>query len=309
MLISSAVFHQSQYVPESQLDDPDPNCPFCGCTYRRRLSLLQQDPDIWMLHCTNCYACSASWMPKLRALTDYYNSCYCGASKAKKDGRVTFDNINRFADYLATCFLSDSTIINKTVSILDFGGGDGSITLELGRRLVGKGFKRIDILVVDYNKETVASSDNRITIRRADSLPVEASSFQFVIASAIIKHLPSPKKSLDGLIGCLGSGGLLYLRTPYMVPLSRFLAKIGVKLDLTYPAHLHDLGQNFWGVGFPKLYDDSYYRMLISRPSIVKTSFKAHFLKSLVAYAMKAPWYLWSRWRLVGGWEVIIKRS
>lgn len=309
MLINSAAFHQSRYVPESHLERLDPSCPFCGCAHRRRASLLQQDPDIWMLHCTSCFACSASRIPKLEALTNYYESYYRGSSKARIDRRVTFDSVNRFADYLATFFLSDSISITNSVSILDFGGGDGSISLELGKRLVAKGFKSIDFLVVDYNKEIVASNDNSISIRRADFLPVDESSSHFVIASAIIEHIPLPKKSLDNLIGCLLPGGLLYLRTPYMVPLSRFLAKLGIKLDPTYPAHLHDMGQDFWGAFVPKLYEDSYCRVLVSRPSIVETSFKAHFLKALVAYVMKAPWHLWSRWRLVGGWEVVIKRS
>jgi hypothetical protein len=42
---------------------------------------------------------------------------------------------------------------------------------------------------------------------------------------------------------------------------------------------------------------------------VVETSFSHNAMRTMAAYALKAPWYLLrSSYRLVGGWEVVIQR-
>ena len=92
-----------------------------------------------------------------------------------------------------------------------------------------------------------------------------------------------------------------------IIHLSKFL---GVNWDFTFPAHIYDLGQDFWESLFNDKITKEYFTILRSTPSIVETSFRNHFWRTLFAYALKAPWYvLGKRYTLVGGWEVLVRKN
>jgi hypothetical protein len=77
-----------------------------------------------------------------------------------------------------------------------------------------------------------------------------------------------------------------------------------------FPAHIHDLGQDFWRSCFSTIISANKCVVLESKPSIVETSFSNHFLKSLAAHALKLPWHLFGKWySLVGGWEVFVRKK
>jgi hypothetical protein len=96
---------------------------------------------------------------------------------------------------------------------------------------------------------------------------------------------------------------MFYARTPYMLPIMKLLDFIGAHIDFTYPGHLHDLGQSFWENFFKKNATD--FRVLKSRPSFVETGFRQNFIRTLFAYILKSPWYIFRRnYSLVGGWEI-----
>ncbi len=130
-----------------------------------------------------------------------------------------------------------------------------------------------------------------------------------VLASAVLEHIPYPVKSLEQLLSQTHAGGIFYARTPYMVPLRRLFHALGKTVDFTFPAHIHDMGSAFWDQMLVTLKLQDQFEILISRPSMVETSFRQSPLRTLIAYCMKAPWFLLgNRWGLVGGWEVFIRR-
>jgi hypothetical protein len=102
--------------------------------------------------------------------------------------------------------------------------------------------------------------------------------------------------------------GIFYARTPYMLPMMKAFRLIGVNLDFTYPGHIHDLGQAFWENYFTTEQSDE-FQVLASSPSIVATTFGKHFLRTVAAYSLKAPWYLLGKsYKFVGGWEIFAQK-
>lgn len=87
------------------------------------------------------------------------------------------------------------------------------------------------------------------------------------------------------------------------------LARIfGVKLDFTYPGHIHDLGQAFWEHYFSANQKDT-FNLLVSQPSIVETTLSLNFIRTVAAHALKSPWYILRKhYPLVGGWEILAQR-
>jgi hypothetical protein len=85
-------------------------------------------------------------------------------------------------------------------------------------------------------------------------------------------------------------------------------------LDITYPAHVHDMGSGFWN-RFIETFDLR-ARLLCSRPSIVETTLLKNPIRTALAHALKFPALaeLWifgqprvPMWKLVGGWEAFLQ--
>jgi 2-polyprenyl-3-methyl-5-hydroxy-6-metoxy-1,4-benzoquinol methylase len=308
MTISAAVFHQSLHLDDDQLEPPEPGCPFCGSTNRRAVYPLQADPEVQLLACADCHAASAARMPTERALAEYYRTYYQSPRRAASGEKITFDDASRFGRYLASKLRQH--LSKARVSILDFGGGDGALAQAVALELLAGGVQAADILVVDRNEDDISPRDRRISITREAALDTVASRHDIVIASAVIEHIPKPRAALAGLLERLQSGGVFYARTPYMLPLMKLLARFGAKLSFTYPAHVHDLGQKFWEGYFERRAAPGEFQILRSNPSIVETTFKEHFLRTVAAYGLKAPWHLLGRsWQLVGGWELFVRKQ
>ena len=163
--------------------------------------------------------------------------------------------------------------------------------------------------MVDYNQKVISAQDSRIVLKRKDTLKGIQSNYDIVIASAIIEHLPQPNDILNRLLNLIDKGGIFYARTPYVVPFIKLFRFFGIKWDFTYPAHVHDLGQEFWESYFNHTVSSSDFEIIESKPSIVETTFQEHFTRTLVAYVLKTPWYLLGRmYKFVGGWEVFIRK-
>lgn len=83
--------------------------------------------------------------------------------------------------------------------------------------------------------------------------------------------------------------------------------------DLTYPAHVHDLGPSFWN-----RVTDTFNlgaQVIFSQPSPVETAFAKAPVRTAVSYLCKAvahfehalvPRKRDYRWEFVGGWEVLL---
>ena len=216
----------------------------------------------------------------------------------------------RFAIHLAKVIRP--VLGEGSLTILDFGGGDGTIAKEMAEGLISPVRPSATVTVVEYQDEVVESSEH-VTMRHESSLDAvdkQVESFDIIIASAIIEHLPEAKDETERLFCLLKPGGVLYVRTPFVVPIMRLMNSVGLKLDFTFPGHLHDMGQGFWEGYFSQLSASGPYRIVTSQPSIVETTFSEHPARTLFAYLLKSPWLiLRSAYPFVGGWEIFVQKS
>jgi SAM-dependent methyltransferase len=305
--MKAATFHESRHVGSESLVDATDRRPICFSTdARRAVHAIQSNPDVSLLHCPICHGYSASRMPSDEYLAEYYNSYYAGHPQ-----KVTFAGVSRFARHIVRAL--PRSMSQERISILDFGGGDGSMAVAVASELLAAApNRRIHILLVDFEKP-LPLQDDRISI--AHALPTEKIDGQFdvVIASAILEHIPQANAVFRSLFAALAVGGCFYARTPYVAPFTRLFPR----LDLTYPAHVHDMGSGFWNRVIDVFGVTGRY--LRSRPSIVESKLFDFPLRTIAAYVLKTPSHVecfFSRatskdrfWNLVGGWEVVIQRT
>jgi 2-polyprenyl-3-methyl-5-hydroxy-6-metoxy-1,4-benzoquinol methylase len=143
-----------------------------------------------------------------------------------------------------------------------------------------------------------------------DLKSIRDQSIDLVIASAVLEHIPAPRPILEKLMATLRIGGCLYARTPYVSPFLRFMDFLGINFDFTFPAHLHDLGANFWREMIQRISPDQNYVIVRSNPSVVETSLRHHFFRTIAAHILKIPGYYFKEaYGFVGGWEVFVRRS
>lgn len=281
-------------------------CRFCGNSVKT-LEIFQKTPLIHHVRCDVCHAVSYDRILTQKKLDEWYaNYNYVGYDpKAKHNDKISFYNKKRFVRHFIKIINKTLTIQNEEeLAILDFGGGDGSLAYAIAKELMEiKTIKNISITVADYNKTLCEVNDERINICHVDNIyQVNGQQFNIVIASAILEHLPNLREDFAKLKSLMKKESILYIRTPYKYPLFNVCRKLGITIDILFPVHIWDLGKKF----FEYIENDS-LKLLISRPSIVQTSFRANFIVTLFAYILKSPFYLFHNWPFVGGWEVVYK--
>jgi SAM-dependent methyltransferase len=241
-------------------------------------------------------------MPRPEYLLAYYQAYYEG-----KEQRVTFSEIGRLAQHVLDAV--GPARLGERVRILDFGGGDGSLAREIGERLPGR---RIEILLVDY-EPPADGGDERIAMHHQPDLDRVEGAFDLVLASAVLEHIPDAHPVIRRLLGLVSPGGSFYARTPWSVPLTRLVPG----LDLTFPAHVHDLGAGFWNRA-GELFGGGFHPV-VSGPSPVATRLLDDPLRTTAAHLLKLPARLEGLlsppgrrdrlWGLAGGWEVLLRKE
>lgn len=304
--MSTEISHKTVHLEEGDLDPPAATCQVCGRGTDFRFVLrLQQAPDIDFQQCATCSACSVSRMPRDSYLAEFYARYY-----GEHDQGVTFRGAARFARHILASL--DVPSLGGRARIVDYGGGDGSLACALADTLRERhGVRDLEVVIVDYANRQIARD---YPVSYCSDLSGLAGSFDVVIASAVLEHVKQPVEVIRRLFAVLNPGGFFYARTPYSLPMRRLSAGF----DLSFPMHLHDMGNVYWD-NFLATYGLSDYRLLVSRPSIVSTDFRANPLVTVLAHAMKFPARVergfFSRpgrnllWPFVGGWEVIIGKS
>jgi len=308
MSVASTHYHGSRFLREEDLREPSERCPVCLAAGERRfLHRLQERPDVDLVRCSSCWASSATRMPTPELLADYYGGYYEGA-----DDMVTFANVDRFARHIFGAL--DPAGLSDRLRVLDYGGGDGS----LGRRIAERyrmarhdGF--CEITLVDVQDAPDRAEEGWSLVQTGDlAEALGRGPFDLVVASAVLEHVPDVHDVFRGLFGAVRRPGTFYARTPYVEPLLR----LSKKVDVTYPAHVHDMGDRFWG-RVVETFGLRDARLVASRPSPVETSFKQAPLRTAIAHALKLPArlegaLLGSRgrdmfWTVVGGWEALLR--
>jgi 2-polyprenyl-3-methyl-5-hydroxy-6-metoxy-1,4-benzoquinol methylase len=252
-------------------------------------------------------------MPTDKALEVYYGNYYSGStceqSTRGEAAKITFDKPVRLVKRIRSGITK--SFQGRRVDILDFGGGDGTVSSLLGATLLEENVcKDVRIVLVDLSGEVPRNQESRIVVENRTRLEDDGQHYDIVIASAILEHIPSPTEVLRSLLCSLEKGGVFYARTPSHAALLRLLPLRQIRrLLFTYPGHVHDMGQHFWENILSELTLLPAFRMLWSRPSLVERTWRESFFRTLAAYLLKAPWHvLGGRYGLVGGWEVLIQK-
>jgi SAM-dependent methyltransferase len=303
------VFHSGAHLDEIDLRPAESVCPLCSFSGERDAVLrLQSEPVVSLLACPNCGGCSASRLPTEEAIRTYYSKYY--ADGVFRDAeKITFDEPERFAKHLFR--IGKAFLKRSAPRILDFGGGDGNLSLSIARLLLEEGALHVNVTLVDYSAGLARSHSRDISLECHQNLAsVEEADCDLVLASAILEHIPYPRESFIRLLSAVRPGGLFYARTPCMAALLRILQRIGLTVDFTYPAHFHDMGEDYWSniLRFlPSEFQE--YSVIWSQPSIVETTLRKNPLRTVAAHVIKAPWHVFRKhYQFVGGWEVLMRR-
>ncbi|MBV8516040.1 MAG: methyltransferase domain-containing protein [Acidobacteria bacterium] len=244
-------------------------------------------------------------MPRAAVLERYYATYYDGHER-----EVTIANPAQLARRIVRTL--PRAAFGERVRILDFGGGDGSVATAVAATSIAHGPARFaEIVVVDFAERPPRTSATIAVRHQSPEAPLDGT-FDLVLASAVLEHIPELQRVLRMLYAHIGVRGFFYARTPYALPLVR----VWPSFDLGYPAHVHDLGSGFWNrVGTTFGWQ---LETIASRPSPVAASLRADPLRAIAAALLKMPASLENRlsprarrdrwWNLVGGWEVLLQR-
>lgn len=271
------------------------------------MAVLQTAPTVGLDACGTCGVTSASRLPTDTALDDYYGSYYASAPSTHNGNKVRFASPERLASHIYRGIAERPT----EARILDFGGGDGTIAVALGRRLKQDGVDDIHVDVVDCVDHVTSSDKDDIPVGFLGDASLAASgSYQMVLASASLEHVPEPANDLRHLLRCVAPGGVFYARTPFVVPILRIMHALHIPMEFGYPGHLHDMGDKFWNRILDVLELRQEFQVLKSRPSLTQYTFRENPAWALIAGALKGPRHvLGAAWPYVGGWEVFLKRT
>jgi SAM-dependent methyltransferase len=304
--VNATVFHAGRHLSPEELYDHARTCPICLRERAGRVVMrVQRSPDVELLECENCGGCSTSSMPRPEILADFYRSYY-DSSAAK----TTYDDVSRLGRHIEGCLRPNC--LGDCPRILDFGGGDGALAVDVAQRLLLKSAcLSAEICVVDFHQPRSAPHP-KITIACCDSLEKVSGQFDLVIASAVLEHIPEVNPVFRRLISLVRAGGWFYARTPYVAP----FAFLPFKMDFTFPGHVHDLGPRFWDRVLETFSLKG--EILRSAPSPVETILSKHFFRTIAAAALRFPARLECRlrspgslrrrgWNLVGGWEILLR--
>lgn len=300
MTIRISAYNHGRSLRLDQLAAAMEACPVCGDTApRRSIGTIQRNPTVELLECGGS---SVSHMPLPEVLNEYYAEYYKQEDKPK----VTIGSVARMAAHIRRVLPSTLATNPDGLTILDVGGGDGSISVALARLIGGPA----QITVVDPSAEPVLG-DATIRVGHRTSLDETQGVYDLVIASGVVEHVPAAREFLTGLLERIRPGGLFYARTPYVAPFLRLLPWF----DFAFPGHVHDLGPAFWAA-VPEVFDPR-LRIRHFQTSLVETSWRENPALTSLAYLLKLPSRLETSlrhrptrflWPYVGGWEVVFER-
>lgn len=197
----------------------------------------------------------------------------------------------------------------ERLKILDLGSGRGDFLIELAKRGVkAMGLERNEEYVrISYEKAREEGVKIEIVKGKAENLPFENNSFDFVNASEIIEHIEEPIKVLEEIYRVSVLGGKCYISVPnrfgfkdphfkmYFINwLPRFLAEFYLSLRRAHKDYksfqdrqkLSEM-RYFTFAGFSKLAGNVGFKIIDIREEKIK-KIKNRFLRNFlnIAYSL-----------------------
>lgn len=292
-------------VPDAALSSRIEACPVCRAhaAARRPILRLQNDPVVELVECSSCSVRSADRVPTAEFLAALYDPAHYRSKLVSGAGLS-----GRCARSIAREARFDP---DRPLSIVDYGGSDGSLSRALRREILAQGHRGdVRSTVVDLYPRDDSPHQRFIDPER---FVKSGERYDLLLASAVLEHLTDPGTTIRALLDHAAPDSLFYARTPWDSPLQRLVP--GYRVN--WPNHLHDMGPAFWA-GFMKTFGVA-GEIVASRPSIVETTFRDAPGRTLFAHLAKAPARLEDLvlrkrgrdrarfWQLVGGWEVLIR--
>jgi SAM-dependent methyltransferase len=296
--------NQKVKLAEGQLMPPAEVCSLCHSPLIRQVGYLQREPDVFLWECLHCRVAGASRLPQESALEEYYAKYY-------EDGKVwTTSSPESTVEHV---FSKVKGQFNKPLRILDFGGGDGTVGIMLGQRfLLANRTPRVKVDLIDYNAKSREVPRGVDYCWHRELPPLDEEGYDIVLASAILEHLPKANEVLLCLLERVTHGGYFYGRTPFHLAFHKVTSYLGLPSPIPYPAHLYDMGRDYWDRVLSVLALDDKYHLLTSCTSLVETSLHSRrWPIAIVSHLFKAPSklpILRNHYDFVGGWEVFIQR-
>ena len=301
------MFHEAPkiVVSASDLENQASSCPFCNETNTVGTGVYAQDePPVEYLKCHSCLAYFSDRVPTARYLERFYHHALYEGTISKSEA---------LARRLAKSILSGSvhTELADTcseLSVMDFGGGSGSLGLAIRHRL-GRPDTRVTL--VDLYEPREGLGINFLT--PGELINSHDSSFDLIVLSAVIEHLAQPGAVIADLYKRVRSGGFIYFRAPSLFPLGKVRPNL-----LRWPEHLSDLPPRFW-YALPHLLKWK-VEIVKSRPSQTSDRYQDNFIAALLANFMKLPGHLesfisaFTDWRYrpnyqcAGGWDIVYRK-
>lgn len=274
-------------------------CPDCNHNIQDDYLILQNNPQVKMVKCEKCKLSYANKMPSQTFLDKLYEPSIYKANLTSNKKNTQF---------LAKKIFNKIKFTKNKIKILDFGGGNGSLSIELISL-----FEEINIsahsLVVDvYN----SCSYKNVSFQHVNEFRKNQQKFDIVLASAVLEHLPNFVTITDLLLNKLNNYGYFYCRTPWEYEISKTFRFYKIK----WPRHLYDIGGDYW-VNFFKKKED--FVMIVNETSNSEIStnhifkyFIAKLLKSIShieKFLFRGKDYHQPKWPYVGGWDIIVRKN
>lgn len=283
-------------------------CSFCKTNFSlgEKKFLLKDEPEIWMVECATCKALSSPTIPTMQSLDELYDPAHYEAALSSSSYIS-----KKLAAHIVSHFKKHKS--SKPINILDFGGGNGRLCDEIRTQLRSIHPKtQVDCTVVDIFNSLIFDDIKFIDAEKFNNID---GTYDIVLASAILEHLPEPGKALPLLLNMVRANGIFYARTPF----EEKLVTLGIGYKTSWPIHLHDLGPKFWE-HIIKNNEDKFIA-LSSTTSINETSPKVNLSKNIIVHILKfvshvecltiKRWFNYSGviWPYIGGWQVILRKK
>jgi SAM-dependent methyltransferase len=296
-------------VTDADLWTPDA-CPACDSTApRSAIAVANESPRVDWLECSACRGASYSRMPSDEYLDAFYAGYYSDQRRSSDVDNALWPKIaHRISKQISL-----RTAGADAFRILDFGGGRGGVSLTIAKQLART--RPVTVTIVDrsFEENHASRTEDGIPVDCVRTLAQADGTFDLVIASAVLEHVPRLAPVLRDLLHKIrDSGGGFYARTPYGLPLH----KLSSRYNMHFPQHVHDLGPSFWNRLIER--HGIAASSVVSQPSIVESLIWDRPAETVAAIMLKLPGHIerWVRrnptdylWNWVGGWELFLTRA